>query len=148
MFGGRAAKRVFLVLRTTGVLTLAGFVSFSATPPLEGGDVGRAELVSLALSLLAPPFIFETSTRNSWRQASTRGGRPGPWGRSRSPSRWHTAAASLAVPESPREFQLHVVTYAQCNRLHLHGNTPNLIISTITATFSKQITVLNCNLVV
>ena len=76
MFGGRAAKRVFLVLRTTGVLTLAGFVSFSATPPLEGGDMGRAELVSLALSLLAPPFIFETSTRNSWRQASTRGGKP------------------------------------------------------------------------
>ena len=43
VFGGRAAKRIFLVLRTTGVLTLAGVVSFSATPPLEGGDVGSSQ---------------------------------------------------------------------------------------------------------
>ena len=34
---------------------------------------------------------------------STRGGRQGPWGCGRSPSRWHTAAASLAAPESPHE---------------------------------------------
>ena len=43
------------------------------------------------------------------------------------------------------KLQLQVVTHAQCNRLHLHGNTPNLSMSTITATFGKRIT---CDLAV
>ena len=43
------------------------------------------------------------------------------------------------------KLQLQVVTHAQCNRLHLHGNTPNLGMSTITATFGKRIT---CDLAV
>ena len=40
------------------------------------------------------------------------------------------------------------IAYAQCNGLHLHGNTPNLSISTIPATFGKHFTLLNCDLAV
>ena len=52
------ARRTFLVLRTTSVLTLAGVTALSSVldTPLEGGAVGRAELV--AFVLLERPGIF------------------------------------------------------------------------------------------
>ena len=52
------ARHTFLVLRTTGVLTLTGVTALSSVvdTPLEGGAVGRAELV--AFVLLERPGIF------------------------------------------------------------------------------------------
>ena len=55
------SRRTFLVLRTTGVLTLTGVTALSSVvdTPLEGGAVGRAWLV--AFLLLERPGIFHCS---------------------------------------------------------------------------------------
>ena len=65
------ARRTFLVLRTTSVLTLTGVTALSSVvdTPLEGGAVGRAGLV--AFVLLEQPGIFPTWSRRHYRLSTT-----------------------------------------------------------------------------
>ena len=71
------ARRNFLGLRTTGVLTLSGVTALSSVvdPPLEGGAEGRAELVTFVL--LERPGIFPPFTCHvlgTWVKGKARGG--------------------------------------------------------------------------